>query len=411
MRLIVKILLPLLVIALCVMAARSVIANRPEPKTRPQIKASTTIEATRVQPQSYTVTLNTRGEVSAANAGTLVAEVAGSITEISDSFVVGGAFRKGDLLAKVDPRDYQIALKLAQANYAQMQATLAEEKARADQAATEWRQLGRSGSPSDLTLRKPQLAAARANLEGALGQIERAELDLERTNIRALYDGRVRSKQISLGQFVNRGSSLGEIFSTASAEIRLPFTSNQLQHIDLDTSIASQIPVVLQASVGGKDTEWPAFLTRTEGIDASNRQFYVVARIDNPYALENPLRVGQYVEAKVTGKTLDNVFVIPRSSLREDRSVLIVDDLGTLQSRDVVVAWKDAQVAVISSGLEQGDVLNTTALGSVSNGIRVKATIDGVVPQQEIRDKPQDTARQGLTGQQQTTPATVNSAN
>ena len=135
MRLIAKILLPVLVLILCFMAARAVIANRPEPATRPSFKSSTAIDATRVEPQSYTVTLSTRGEVSSANQGTLVSEVAGSITEVADNFVVGGAFQKGDTLARVDPRDYEIALTLARANYAQVEATLAEEQARAEQAA------------------------------------------------------------------------------------------------------------------------------------------------------------------------------------------------------------------------------------------------------------------------------------
>ena len=375
------------------------IANRPEPATRPSFKSSTAIDATRVEPQSYTVTLSTRGEVSSANQGTLVSEVAGSITEVADNFVVGGAFQKGDTLARVDPRDYEIALTLARANYAQVEATLAEEQARAEQAAEDWRKLGRKGNPSDLTLRKPQLAAARANLEGALGQVQRAELDLERTNIRAMYDGRVRSKQISLGQYVNPGSALGQVFSTDSAEIRLPFSGNQLQHIDLDSSVANRIPVRLAASVGGTDAQWSASLARAEGIDATNRQFYVIARIDNPYSQQQPLRIGQYVEAEVTGNTLNDVFVIPRSALREDRNVLVVDEIGTLQSRDVEVAWKDAEVAVISSGLNSGDILNITSLGSVTNGTRVKATIDGVAPQEERRGRPEGGGKPEGAGQ------------
>lgn len=388
MRLLFKILLPILVILLGVAAARVVIANKPEPRTRPQFKTSTAIEATRVTPQDYTVTLKTQGEVSSATEGPLVAEVAGSITEVAENFVVGGAFRKGDVLVRVDPRDYEIALTLAEANFAQAEATLAEEAARAEQAASDWRKLGRKGKPSDLTLRKPQLAAARANLEGARGQVQRAQLDLERTNIRARFDGRVRARQVSLGQYVNRGSALGEIFSTDTAEIRLPFTSSQIRFIDLDSAIANQQNVKLQASAGATNTQWSATLARTEGIDASSRQFYVVASIDSPYALEKPLRVGQYVEASVTGTTLKDVFVIPRSSLREDKSVLLVDDIGTLQSKEVVVEWKDADVAVISDGLSAGDVLNITALGSVTNGTRVKATIDGVAPQDERRGKP-----------------------
>ena len=398
MRLLLKILLPFLVVALCVLAAKTVIANRPEAKTRPQFKTSTAVEATRLDPQSYTVTLKTQGEVSAAIEGSLVAQVAGSITEVSENFVIGGSFRKGDVLAKVDPRDYEIALTLAKANYAQARAQLAEEQARADQAAGDWKKLGRKDSPSELTLRKPQLAAARANLEGADGEVQRAQLDLERTNIVAMYDGRVRSTEVSLGQYVNPGSALAQTYTTSSAEIRLPFTSNQMKFVDMNGAIAKRQPIQLQESVGGSGKQWTAKMERSEGINASSRQYYAVARVDNPYSLKNPLHFGQFVEAEVTGLTLDNVFVIPRSALREDKSVLLVDAVGTLQSREVEVAWKDADVAVISSGLEAGDVLNLTSLGSVTNGTRVKATIDGVAPQQESRGKPSDSPSDGVEG-------------
>ncbi len=383
MKLLAKILLPLLVLAVCVLAARAVIANRPEPSTRPQFKTATTVDATRLAPESYTVKLKTRGEISAAREGSLVAEVAGSITEVSSDFVVGGTFRKGDVLLQIDPRDYQIALLLAEANFAQVSASLAEEQARSEQAAGDWSKLGRKGKPSALTLRKPQLAAAKAALEGARGEVQKAQLDLERTKIMALYDGRIRSKQSDLGQYVNRGSVLAQIYSTESAEIRLPFTGNQLKYVDIDKAAATQSAVTLQATISGELQEWTASLSRTEGIDPTSRQLYAVATVNNPTSLENPLRVGQFVEAQVTGKTLNNVFVIPRSALREDKQVLLVDELGTLQSRDVNVEWKDAEVAVISTGLKAGEVLNLTSLGSITNGMRVQATIDGVAPQVE----------------------------
>jgi len=385
MKLFFRILLPILVVVLAVFAARTVVANRPQPTTRPQFSTTTAVDATRLETESYTITLNTRGEAGAARQGSLVAQVSGAITEISPKFVVGGSFLKGEMLAKVDQRDYEIALILADANVAQARAALAEEKALAEQAAADWRNLGRRGNPSDLTLRKPQLAAAEANLAGARGQVQRAQLDLDRTTITAMYDGQVSAKQIDVGQYVTIGSSLAQIYSTDKAEIRLPLTSNQLSHIDLDDAIARQQPITLKATVAGSSAEWTSTLVRTEGIDPNSRQLFVVAKVDNPYSASEPLRVGQFVEAEISGKTLDNVFVIPRSALREDRQVLIIDELGTLQTRDVTVAWKDAEVAVISEGLEPGEVLNTTSLGSVTNGTRVSATIDGVAPQKEQR--------------------------
>jgi len=368
-----------------VVAVKVVVANRPEPRTRPTFKATTAIDATRLKTQSYTVTLNTQGEVTPSTMGALVAEVAGSVVEISPDFVVGATFKKGDVLLQIDPRDYKISLTLAQADLANANALLAEEQARSKQAAIDWRKLGRQGQPSELTLRKPQLAAAVAKVAGAKGQVERAELDLQRSQLVARYDGRILSKQASIGQYVNRGTVLGEIFSTDSAEIRLPLTSAQLTHFDLQKSSSNKTPVTLSANVSGKMHEWQATLARTEGIDPASRQLYVVAAIDSPYELQTPLRKGQFVKAKLTGNTLDNVFVIPRAALREEKQVLLVDKFGTLIKRDVTVAWKDSEVAVIEDGLQPGDVLCLTTLGSVSEGMKVSATIDGEAPQTENR--------------------------
>ena len=85
----------------------------------------------------------------------------------------------------------------------------------------------------------------------------------------------------------------------------------------------------------------------------------------------------RYVTADISGITLEDVIVVPRSALREDREVLLVDDLGTLQKRDVQVIWKDETVAVIEDGLTAGDVISLTSLGTVTDGSRVKASIDG----------------------------------
>ena len=398
MNLILKAVLPILIIAACVVTAKVVVANRPEPQTRPQFKSVTSIEATRIKKSDYPVFIDTQGTVGASREGSLVPEVAGRIINMSPNFVVGGSFRRDEVLLEIDPRDYQIAVTLAEATFAQSRAALAEETARSQQASEDWKRLGRKGEPSALTLRKPQLAAARASLEAARAQVQRAQLDLDRTRIIASYDGSVMSKSVDLGQFINKGSTLAQIYAIDTAEVRLPFNNQQLGFVALPgVGDNHSSPVVFSADVGGTEYQWEGNITRSEGaIDASSRQLYMIAEVDNPYNLQSdrpPLRVGQYVTAKVTGKVLNDVYVIPRAALREEREVLIVDELNTLQSRSVNVVWKDAETAVIDQGLNDGDVISITALGTVTNGTRVRATIDGVAPPSEKRrGKPESTA-------------------
>lgn len=394
MKLFLKILLPVLVLCACVVTARAFIANKPEASKRPQFKTVTAIDATRVEKTDYPVIVRTQGSVGTARDGSLVPQVTGTITGVSPNYVSGGFFRSGETLLEVDRRDYEIALTMTQATLAQAEATLAEEKARSEQAALDWRRLGRKGKPSALTLRRPQLAAAKAGRDSAAAQVQRAELDLERTAIIAPYDGRIASISADLGQFINKGAALATIYSVDRAEVRLPLSNRQLGYVELPSigGVLNAGTVTLSANIGGQQHQWRGEIVRTEGtIDPNSRQLYAVASVEAPYSTSGerpPLRVGQYVQAELAGKILKDVIVIPRAALREDREVLVVDELNTLQRREVEVQWKDGEIAVIGAGLEAGEIISLTTLGTVVNGTRVRATVDGQPPQAEPPPRP-----------------------
>jgi len=372
-----KFLLPVLVLVVAVLAARGILESRPEPESRPERASLQGIEAMRLQASDYPVVIRSRGTVRPTVANTLVSEVTGSVTALSEAFVVGGAFEAGERLVQIDRRDYEITAARVRANLAQARARLAEQAALAEQARLEWRELGRRGEPSALTLREPQLAAAEADRDAAAAELERAELDLARTAIVAPYAGRVLERTVDPGQFVNRGGSLGRIHSVAAVEVALPLGSRQQTFLALPEP-GREPEVRLEARVGNRTAAWTGRLVRVEGVDAGTRQLNVVARVDAPWAdAAAPLRVGQYVEARVAGQVLEDVHVIPRSALREGREVLIVDEDGAIRRRDVVVAWSDETEVAVRDGLADGELLVLTALATVVDGTPVRVTIDG----------------------------------
>ncbi len=375
--------LPIAIILLAIVAAKLIGATKPAPKTREAAVSMPVVDATRLVATRYPVLIRSQGTVQATMANTLVPAVAGTVTEVNPSFVAGGMFEQGDVLLQIDPRDFEIALTQAQANLAQSDAQLQEQQALAEQARAEWRSIGRSGQPSSFTLRVPQLAAAAANRDAAEAQVQRAELDLERTRLIAPYNGTVVERQVDLGQFVARGAPVGSIHSMHAADIRLPLNNRQLTYLTLpESSLATDAPMVeLTASIGATEHIWTGSLIRAEGIDAATQQLNVIARINDPYNQSSrPLRVGQFVQASIEGQVLDNVFVIPRSALREEREVLIVDENEAIQRRQVTVAWSDESFAAISEGLNEGELLVTTPLSTVSDGTPVRASIDGAAP-------------------------------
>lgn len=378
MKRLISIVLPITVILVAFGASKVIKANKPEPVSRTPPPNTLLVEVERLQRTDYPVVIRSQGTVQPTITNTLVPEVAGTVSSLGTSFVIGGEFSIGEMLVEIDRRDYDIALTQAKANLAQADAQLEEQAALAESARAEWKALGRRGKPSSLTLREPQLAAASANRDAALAQVQRAELDLQRTQLLAPYDGIVSARTVDPGQFVSRGSPIGQIHGIESVDVRLPLSNRQLTY--LDTAGGAQVE--LTAIIGNAARVWVGTLNRVEGIDAATQQLNVIVRVNEPYDVDAtsvgnfPLRVGQYVNARIAGQVLKDVFVIPRAALREEREVLVLTDGNTIERRTVTVAWSDDEFAAITVGLSDNDALVTTPLSTVTDGTPVQVVGD-----------------------------------
>ncbi|MCX7359646.1 MAG: hypothetical protein NT015_16090 [Alphaproteobacteria bacterium] len=126
-----------------------------------------------------TVSINVQGEARPRVEATLAAQVAGRIVWASPKFAEGGSFTEGEVMARIDAADYQLAVVRARAQVAQAQEGLTREEAEGELARQDWQALGR-GDPPPLAVREPQLAQARAQLASAEAALRSAELDLNR---------------------------------------------------------------------------------------------------------------------------------------------------------------------------------------------------------------------------------------
>ena len=223
-------LLPVLVLGVAVGAAYVMYINRPRVETRPPVIAPPSVRVQTVAFDQIDLTVNSQGTVQPRTSSQLVPEISGPIIEVSPSFAVGGFFEAGDVLLRIDPYDYQQAVINARSQLAQSELRLAQEEAEAEVARREWDEIG-SGAPSALTLREPQVEDARAAVASAEAALSRAIRDLERADVIAPYAGRVQSKEVDVGQFVNRGNALGRIYAVDRAEIRLPLPDEELAYV------------------------------------------------------------------------------------------------------------------------------------------------------------------------------------
>ena len=279
------------VAVLAAAAAISVVITvlRPAPLKLEAPDTAVAVKTLTLYSQSADLLVESQGTVLPRTRTQLISEVSGAVLTVSPQFVVGGTFKAGDVLLQLDPTDYEVALQRAEARLISMNAQATFELARATQAQKEWAMTGRPTSEAPLlALREPYLAEARANVLQAEAEVKQAKLKLARTTIRAPYLGMVSAKTVDIGRYVTVATPLGEIFAIDSAEVRLPLTEKDLARIDLiRRGDSTELPAVtLRATVASTPVQWAAKVVRSEGVvDQLNRSQYLVAQIDDPYAV------------------------------------------------------------------------------------------------------------------------------
>ena len=338
------------------------------------------VEIGTAQQQQLTHVISTRGTVSPRTQTTMVSEVSGQIVNVAENFVRGGFFKKGDMLLTIDPRNYQSALKSAEAEVAGVKTRLETEQAQASYALQDWQRLKErireTPAPTALALRRPQMNEVLAQLASAEARLEKAQEDLSRTVIQAPYDGMILEKRADIGQFINAGSPFADTIAVDFAEVRLPLSLTDLEFIDLPSGPGTHLPVVLSTNIAGQEKSWQASVVRSEGvIDTASRAIYVVAQIEDPYDLkgtgENTLRIGSFVSALITGRDAGMVFALPRHAVN-DGVVWLVDDENKIFPRNVDVIRADEESVYISEGLSNGEIYCITSLDQPLPGMKVR---------------------------------------
>ena len=370
--------LVLIIVALMGLAL-SVLMFPPKPKPKAQIAPSISVNTQSIAPTSFQIELRSYGTVRPRTQSDLVAQVEGMITEINTQFRSGGFFDAGEILLVIDPRDYEVTLLAREAELADAKQALLLEQARSTQAAEDWRNLGKTEAPSDLVLRKPQLASMQARLQSAEAAVQRAHLDLDRTRVKAPYAGRMLEKKVDLGQVVTKGAVLGMIYASNHMEVRLPLRNQDIAFIDLpeprplDENIPGDLPEVGFYSSLSQES-WRGHVVRTESaLDASSHQLYVIAQIEDPYRIDTqkskPPKIGEYVNAIIKGRIVNDAIVVNNDVIYQNSFVYLIEE-GLVRHRDIEILWHNDQQSLIKSGLAVGDLLVLNRLGEYSNGYK-----------------------------------------
>lgn len=367
----------LILLLVGVAISQYLLKTSPKAERKPPAKMKTLVNTMNVAPTSRNVTVKALGRVIAAQEINIQARVSGQVVYLHPDFVPGGIIRKGETLVRIDETDYKLILKQKQNGLALKKADLRIEQGSQTVARKEWELINELSddidqSSEDLALRKPHLTKAYADLQVAETEVEKAEIDLERTVIKAPFNGIVRLKNIDLGSEISNQSSIGVLTGTDIfwADISLPV--EKLKWLDLPGKNRQGSPVrVWSGSVAHEGK----IISLQSELDKDGLMAKILIEINDPMGLKEektPLLLADFVRAEIEGKRIENVIQIPRSSLRENNHVFIATADNSLHIQPVSVLWKDSDFVFTDKGLADGEQIITSNISSPIEGMALK---------------------------------------
>jgi RND family efflux transporter MFP subunit len=352
------------------------------------------VEVTQVQRGTFRPTIIAMGTVVPARDIILSPRVGGQIIERSPDFTPGGYIAAGDTLLRIDPADFENVLRQRQSDLQQALADLNIEMGRQKVARKDYQLLDQTLAEANeaLVLRRPQLKAARARVAASRAAVAQAELDLQRTRIKAPFDAHILSRNVNLGSQVAPGDNLGRLvgLDTYWVEVTVPL-------VKLRWLVFPEKAGVEGSQVRIRDrSAWPAGQYRlgrmyrlVGALEDRTRMARVLVTVDDPLGHRGnsadvpPLIIGAFVETRIQARQITDIVRLRRDFVRAGDTVWVMLN-GELDIRKVGVVFRDATYAYIDSGLRDTDQVVTTNLSTVVDGAKLR-TVGADAAQTESR--------------------------
>lgn len=374
-------------LSLFLFAALSVLvvfSTEPEPKREAATKRTAMlVDVIAAEQGSFKPIISAMGTVKPAQDVVLRPRVGGMVISLSENFVPGGFVKKDEVLVQIDPSDYQNQLAQRKSELAQAETALSIEMGEQEIAKRDYAGLSQKLSElqKSLVLREPQLNAARARVAAAKASVLQAELELERTKVRAPFDAQILERNANLGSQISSNDAVAHLVGLQSYWVEATVPLNKLPRISLDGS--HKVKIFNRTAWEKGEFREGRVNSIIGGLEDQTRMARVLVEVDDPLVRseesqgKQPLIVGSYVECQISSDPLDNVVKLPREYLRKQDTAWIMQE-GKLSIRELDIAFLDEEFAYISGGIEGGEHIVTTSLSRVSDGaeLRLKTASD-----------------------------------
>lgn len=385
----IKIILPIVILAVGLIAMRFLILNRPIPLKQTRENPGALVKVVKAESQERQIKIFGTGTVQPEQEVTITLQVNGLINKVAPGFAAGAFFRKGELLFAVESIDYELTVERAKASLIQAENEIIIIESKAAVARQEWERLKLKDQkePNPLIVYGPQYEDAKAKRNAVAASLKQAELDLQRTRITAPFNCIVRSEEVGVGKYVRAGNNVAMVASVDGAEIVVPLQLDDLRWLSIPRQGNSEkgSDATVRLEVGTNLYQWQGQLVRSLGeVDMKSRMARLVVRVDDPYRLRTEgytqklnLELGMFVEVVFQGETLADMVEIPRAALRENSTVWIMDSDQKLKIVPVEIIRLQKDTILVDGSLEDGDLVILTSLPGGADGMKLRSANEG----------------------------------
>ncbi|MCK5311048.1 MAG: efflux RND transporter periplasmic adaptor subunit [Desulfobacteraceae bacterium] len=404
-----------IVLAIAISIAVFLVAIKAEPEKKEPKKAAPLAEVIIAKPSSIVMKVEAFGTVKPRKSVKMTAEVSGKIDYISPLFAEGSFVEKDVLLVKIDSRSYRLNRDACIVNIRQAKADIARLKQeivnyKADIVLAEGNlklstkefnrmtKLSKGNYASKNQLDSAEMAHLQATmqvqtinnqlaltdsvmeqklsvLKMAEVELEKADLALEKTELKARFEGYVMDKFIEEGEYVGTGQALGHIYlkSKLDVDVRIPLEKMRWLDSVMKNGSMPQVDIKIAGPAGNDSSLWYGKVVRVKAnIDERTRTLPMTIEIDN---IDNDnglykLRPGTFVKCSIKGEKYDNIFILPRYLLKKNALFLIENN--KLARKEVKVLRKFEEEVYVQSGLKEGDKILSVPIPGATEGMNVK---------------------------------------
>ena len=281
---------------------------------------------------------------------TLTAQVSGQVKSLAPQLESGHRVKKGDLLVHLEDSEYKAALASAEQDLSEARLSFLEEERQAEQALKEWQASGMPGSPdSELVLRQPQLAAAKAAVANAEAAVASALHNLHQTRITAPFAALIVERSIAPGSYLQEGGEIAVLYSTERVEIPVSLSAKDWRKLpDQKVLDSGTLSVVLNNVESGKT--WTGQILRSEQhLDTTTRKRTLIISVEHPLDQTPALLPATFIQATIPGRQLDQLWKLPSSALSQKGQIWYIKEDNTLASFSATPVFSDSEAIYIAT--------------------------------------------------------------